>query len=837
MSGSTIKYSEIKSQNICYHCGEEIPPGVVHELRHEMTTESGKKETSTLRFCCNGCLQVFQIIESSGNKGYYSYRTEFAPKPEGNTIDKWPYEVWDLEIEPDENGHKTAIFLIQGIHCASCVWLNEKILNQETGVLSAEVQLATNRATVTWDPKLINMRRIADVIAAIGYLAIPVKKTNEKEARKLSNIMLRRMAVAGFFMGNIMLVSVALYAGYFSFMDQMTKTFFHVVSWLMATPVLFYSAWPFFLNAWHSLKHRVLSMDLLTVTGLSLAYFYSVYVTLSGKGETYFDSLTVVTFAILIGRFIETKYKEKTLTYLENLGSGLPQIIHIRRDGQTVDEQIDTAKQGDIIEVHPGELVPLDALLEMDVAETDESMITGEFRPLLKTRGDVILAGSRCLGSSMVLKVTSTHENSTLSHITKLAEKSLRELPATQKLAEKASEYFILFVLLAGISTFVFWYFFQRGGVELALLHTISLLIVACPCALNLSIPTAFIVALQKAFKRGIILRGGIVLDELYKANVIVLDKTGTITEGKMSINDQKFYIEEKTDLLQLACALEKASGIHHPITRAFAAAYNGTVSTDSVHSLVTIPGRGISGVYNGETFYAGSRIFMEELGIVLEGEQSSDETLVYLSGMRNGKVVVLARFQLADTIRKEAPELMQRLHKKYRIVLLTGDHAQSAAKVASYLGISEYYANQKPEDKKEFIDALENQGLRTVMVGDGINDSIALARSHVGVSFAQAAQISTYSSSMLFLHEDLTLLADALELSVKTRHKIIQNLVLSFLYNILLLPLAFAGKIIPLYGAIFMSLSSIMVVTNSLQLARIWKLNKRIRKPGKIVL
>lgn len=815
----TIKFSQVQQSNSCYHCGEPLVPGSIHELEYSVTSPDGEEKQQTLGFCCNGCKQVFQIIQDSGNSSYYQFRTEFAPRPENDNLEKWPYEIWDLEIQPDEKGYKTADFLIQGIHCASCVWLNEKILSQTPGIIEAEVQLATNRAHVVWDPSQMNMRRIADIVAGIGYLAIPVKKSGEKEARKLSNTMLRRMAVAGFFMGNIMLVSVALYAGYFSAMDKITKNSFHYVSWLMATPVLFYSAWPFFLNAFHSLKQRVLSMDLLTSLGLSLAYFYSVFVTLRGEGEVYFDSVTFVTFAILIGRFIETKYKERTMTYLENLGSGLPQVVHRKKGGEEEDIPLEKAIVGDAIRVHPGELVPLDGVLINQIAEVDESMITGEFRALEKKKGEVLLAGSRCLGETIELEVQSTHEESTLAHITKLAEKSLRDLPRTQQIAEKASEIFILFVLISGIATFLFWQFIQKAGVETALINTVALLIVACPCALNLSIPTAFIVALQKAFSRGILLKGGQVLDELSSITHVVFDKTGTLTQGKMSIVRKSYTGKENPKLFQLACHIEQFSRIHHPITRAFASQSDGSIASDKISEIEHVPGRGLSAVYRGEKYLIGSARFMQELGAEKLEEPTGRETAVYFAREVKNKTEVLAVFFLSDTLRAEAASLIKDLKKNYKVVMLTGDHQDSAHQTAAELGIEDIAAELKPEQKKEYIEDLQKNGNKVLMVGDGINDAIALAQANVGVSFAQAAQISAYSSDMLFLQENLGLIDNAFRIARRTRRKIVENLTMSFFYNILLLPLAFLGKIIPLIGAIFMSLSSIAVVTNSLRL------------------
>lgn len=830
----------------CYHCGETI------EERHTLPSENSTESSSDnqLHFCCRGCVQVYQIITASGNQSYYTYRTEFANRPEEDHTANMPYEVWESEITEDDEGIRTTDFLIQGIHCASCVWLNERILKDMPGVVYASVQLATNRARVSWNTQTTSMREIARAVADIGYTLVPVQKTSEKEARRHSRDMLKRMTVAAFFTGNIMLVSIALYAGYFGFMDKGTKNFFHFVSWLMATPVLVYSAAPFFRNAWGAIKNRFLSMDILTATGISLAYGYSVYVTLSQRGEVFFDSMCMVTAAILTGRFIETRFKERSLFFVENLGHSLPKTVHrlkkadknkanrlpgytqtkkLAEKNDPEESPVENTQIGDILVVYPGEVVPLDGLLLNDKAEVDESMVTGEFRSVEKKRKQRIMAGSRTLAVKLFLMVDSTAEDNTLTAIARLADESLRNMPQTQALAEKVSRWFIGFVLFAGSATFIWWTSISSTpSIEAAVLNTVTLLIAACPCALNLSIPTAFIVAIQRAFNAGIIVKGGQSLEDLAAARTLALDKTGTLTEGEMSIAEylplKKMNKTQVDKMLALAVAIEKEVNVSHPISRAFLKfAETQQLKNKPASGLKEAeyePGLGITMKVGRKTYYLGSK---KPFASIVTGPKDNRKpvTSVYLAEVSDGTYLPLIEFQLIDNLKQETSEVLsdiKKINRSMKHVLITGDSSENARFIGDKLKLDEIYAGATPEEKLRLIEKFKTLG-NTAMIGDGVNDAAALAAADTGISFADAAEISATSSDVLLLGNDLSHLRNMFALAHDTRRKIRQNLIMSFFYNILLLPLAFMGAIIPLVGAAAMSLSSLVVVVNSMRI------------------
>ncbi|MDH5716710.1 MAG: heavy metal translocating P-type ATPase [Spirochaetia bacterium] len=813
----------IKEESRCFHCGDKIPQQKKYFFKEN---NQSLNEKISIHFCCKGCLQVYVLINESGNKNYYEYREEFSPRPDKEKTNKLPYEIWDEEIKPDEKGIKEASFVIQGIHCASCVWLNEKMLKKTKGIIEAEVQLATNRAKIKWNSKIISLRQISKIVAAIGYTALPVKKTEEQEAKSFSNKMLKRMVTAGFFTGNTMLISAALYAGYFSFMEKDIKNFFHYVSWFLATPVLLYSAKPFFQTAYYSLKQKILSMDLLTVSGISLAYFYSIYSTVTEKGEVYFDSVCFVTFAILIGRYIEAIFKERSLFYIENLGKSLPKTARILQNKnlkKPLELPIEKIKIDDIVLVYPEEIVPFDGFLVNPSAEVEESMLTGEFKAIHKKTNDLILAGSKCVGESIRIKVAKKLEDCAIHNISKLAEESLNRMPVIQKLAEKVSRYFIAFVFIGASATFLFWKFIKTGSIDETILHTISLLIAACPCALNLSIPTAYIVASQKAYTHGILMHGGRVLENIAKCDIVAFDKTGTLTEGNMKITKTHVFSNtvSQKKVLEIAYGLQKETQVKHPVSKAFLQKNIKTYL--KFNKTKYTAGRGIRAFQGKTQYFLGSQTYMKTLKISIpQVKHSSTESLVYLAKQENQNKKILAVFFLSDSLRENSYEILNEISKKKELILLTGDQKKPAEQIAKKTGIKTIFAEVNPHEKKEIIESFQKKEKIITMVGDGINDAIALAKADTGISFANAAEISIYSSDILLMGNNLNQLSFLFRLALQTRKKVLQNLSFSFLYNSALLPLAFAGYLIPLIAALAMSASSIIVVLNSLRLYRV---------------
>ena len=826
----------------CYHCGESLARGPVYR---EQSREGENASEDPKSFCCQGCLTAYEIISGSGNESYYRHRETYGARPRQTPEDV--YRLRDTKIEADENGIKNAVFLVEGIHCASCVWLNEKVLGEVEGVLQAEVRLATGRAYLSWDTKRVDLVKLAGAAGKVGYRLIPIDESGETGYRDSSRKLLKEMTVAGFFAGNNMLVAAALYAGYFEGMEIAVKNFLHLVGFGLALPVFFYSARSFFRNALGAFRARVLTMDVPVAIGISLAFFYSVYAAFSERGEVYFDSICFIVFILLIGRFIESRLRLRGMTYLENLRQSTPDTARVIREGEPTLLAAEEIKPGDCLLIESGERTLADGVLLSPLAEVDESILTGEYRPVTKKRGETVLAGARVAGEAIRLRVLSEPGGGTIGEIRRLIEDSLKDESAVGRLAALAGRWFIAFVLLTAGATFMYR---LSGGLEEAVLATVSLLIVACPCALSLAIPTAFSIAIQRAFAGGVLIKKSESLLHLSEVKNIGLDKTGTLSQGRLSLRD--VYISgrlggvHKEAALGLATRLQKMSGVRHPVASAFIRAVGENVEEVTglgepetefkVDEVTYIPGRGIRAVGEEYTYYLGSGAWMESLGVSLAKEYEENFPLaanaetglipVYLLEERQtqdaGSIRILRGiFTLADAPRPEASRTIQDLKKIARVFLLSGDNLNNVKSFANSMGIEEYYGEVSPANKSELVGEKEKTGA-TCMVGDGINDTGALARARCGVSFADAQELSLNSADVLLLGNDLGRLEFLFRLARANRRVLRTNLALAFAYNLALIPLAMGGYIIPLAGAVFMSLSSITVLLCSLTLFRV---------------
>ena len=825
---------ESKVSGGCFHCGDRIDGNAKHENDHE--------------FCCNGCLTAFQIIRDAGHLEYYRYRTDFAPRPrEGSDA---TYAIFEESHPRNAEGTVTAVFLVEGIHCASCVWINELVLRDIPGVVSAEVRLSTGRAYLTWRPAHVPLATIAAATARLGYRLVPLGRTGEPQAELRSRSLLQRMAVAGFFAGNMMLLSVALYAGYFDHMDRPTKNTLHLVAFLFSLPVLLYSAMPILRGGLAAIRLRTPTMDLLTSLGISLAFAYSVHAGLFERGEVFFDSIAFVVFVLLIGRFVEERLRARMLFFVENLAPARTTIAHKKSGSRWQDVEVSDVRPGDLLRVAGGEFVPVDGRLLSETAEVDTAILTGEFQPQAKTKGESIASGARVIGNPIEIQALSDAHSGLLGHITQLADSSMKEEPRFARVAERASRWFIGFVLFAGAGTFAFW--FDRD-IELAVLHTVTLLIAACPCALNLSVPTVYTAALQRAFSSGCLVSGGPLLETLAHVDTIAFDKTGTLTEGKLRIvgvETGKGYAE--LAVLRIAAALQAEAALRHPVAEAFlvrAAALAEAVEQSKgatgggplpasekqdPRNVSYEPGRGLRGTIGENTYLLGSQTFLREEGVLESDLQetaapgghdlpagSAHLKVILAERSPNGPNRIIAEFLLEDRLRPEAADVMKSLRPGRQLLLLSGDSERNAQAVAQQLGLDEVHASLRPEEKTAIIRSFQKSGRTIVMVGDGINDAPSLRAADCGVSFAGASDASIVRADVVLVDADLRRLVGLFRLAGAAQRKVRQNLALSFLYNAALLPLAFLGYVAPVAAAALMALSSISVLTNSLFLRR----------------
>lgn len=810
----------------CYHCGEDLAGS---ELR-----------AGTHAFCCGGCLGAFQIIEAAGRSGYYTHRTKFSPRPDDAADPS--LAVFEAALTPEADGALKATFLVRGIRCASCVWLTELALGDLEGVDDVEVRFATGRAYLRWQPRQVSLSEIAAATAALGYRLVPLEQTGEGGVQRQGRTFLQQMTVAGFFAGNTMLLSVALYAGYFDHIDQATKNLLHLFSFLFCLPVLLYSARPIFRGAWAAVLYRTPTMDVLTALGIALAFFYSVFAWWSQRGEVFFDSITFVVFILLIGRFVEDRLKARMLFFVENLSPALTGVASVYRDDRWQSVATKDVVVGDRLMLGSGEFVPVDGRVLSESAEIETAILTGEFLPRVVPLGQVIVAGSRNIGPPLELLALSDQAGGMLGHITALADSSMREQPRFVRTAERASRWFVAFVLLAGCATFAFWY---GRGVEFAILNTLTLLIAACPCALNLAIPTVYTTALQRAFASGCLLRTGTLLETLARTSTIVFDKTGTLSKGQLRVAGiQTFKNASEQQARDLAVALQSANTVRHPVTEAFLRL--GPVEQCLMAADVEYePGSGLRGSFGGIEYALGSIAFLRDLGFAIPDTVSPEMATAGLSAAGphpganpvDGREVLLPQLQVAlgrttnrgpellavffleDELRPEAVTVLSELRAARRLLLVSGDTSTNANWVGRQLAFDQVLAPCSPAEKARIISRLQREGDTVVMVGDGINDAAALRTSDCGISFAGASDASVVRADVVLIDADLNRLVELFDLAGRARRKVRQNLALSFLYNAALLPLAFSGVIVPIVAAGFMALSSITVLLNSLAL------------------
>ncbi|WP_036067842.1 heavy metal translocating P-type ATPase [Leptospira noguchii] len=801
-------------QKICYHCNTPIMT--------EKEIIYGKLNEEDKPFCCIGCKSLAVLLVENGLTRFYDLRGSEILEPVSyiKSSDQENLEtdsIYHEYVIQSENKICETLITIGKIHCFACVWLNEKALSEQKGVLKTRINFATGRMKLLYDRNQISLNEIFRLIRKIGYepsLYSPFKA--ETKVVSFSKDLFFRMAVAGFAWGNIMLFSISLYAGYFSGIEMEFKRLFHYVSWFFSTPVYLYSGYPFYKGTLESMKRRILSMDVLLFLGVSLAYFYSVYVTLADKGEVYFDSVCTIYFFVLIGKFLESEIRLKAGRKIGELLSVFPEEYTVIQDEKQILVSSDKIEKGDTVLLKNGNRVPVDGVLESEKAHFDESFLTGESKPVSHEKGDFILSGSTCLGSNVSILTTATARNSTLARISLWIENSIQSKPKIQRVTDKISTYFIQIVLGIAILTFIIFGFYYHSW-ESAILNTISVLIVACPCALGLAVPTAYVTSNLLHSKKGILVKHPNSIEILSRADRIYFDKTGTLTLGKLSIKEERIF--NPTDRLRLySILLTMESSSTHPLAVSLKKEIEKKMKQEKESPISMnwkriqeIPGNGIEAItLDGKYKYRiGNRSFVTN-------DQEAIDGKIHL-GMDGN---LLASFSLEDSIRPETQSTIQKLKSKIRFIgILSGDSKSNVESVASFLNIDHFHYELKPEEKLKVIQEKQSLGETVVMVGDGINDSACLAVADLGISMGIASDLSIDKSDIVLLSNKLDSLLSAISISKKTKTIIFQNILISLIYNSFMLPLASFGFMLPVICAGFMTLSSLSVVFNSISL------------------
>jgi len=815
--------TESNSAAACFHCGEPVPSGAKYSILYQNANEPA---------CCIGCQAVGQTIIDSGNADYYRLRTDMPKTAEAALEELKNLKLYDLpevqtsfvKIEGEDGEIREANLILEGIVCAACVWLNERHLHQLPGVLSADINFSTRRARVRWDANRIQLSDILKSIQDIGYLAYPFDAGRQEELfRKERNTAIRRLAIAGLGMMQVMMYAVPEYMAEEGTMTGDIEALMRFASLILTTPVVFYSAWPFFQVAWRDLKLKRAGMDVPVALGVGAAYLASIYGTFIGSEEVYFDAVTMFVFFLLTGRFLEMSARKSSAEAAESLIKLIPAAA-MRLPGfpATREEEMVAAVRlvaGDHVLIGPGESFPADGSVVEGYSSVDESLLTGESLPVVKHVASPIIGGTINLESPLVVRVEKVGADTVLSGIVRLLDRALAEKPRLAQIADRVAAWFVLVLLLVAASVAGIWYFVDASR---AFWITISVLVVSCPCALALATPTALTAALGRLTRLGLLSTRGHALETLAHATDFVFDKTGTLTTGQFSLLDMELVQSDRVDLarvLALTHALEQGST--HPVAAALreAAGVAKGVSIIAADNLSYLPGQGVTGSVEGKRYRLGAPEF---IGVApAAGRFAVGASLVGLADDEG----VLAWFALGDSLRPQAKQLIHDLRSLgVRLHLYSGDRDANVQALARELGIEDAHGGMLPQDKLDAVRKMQQAGAVVAMTGDGVNDAPVLAQAQVSIAVDQGAEAAQAAADMVLLSSEIGRLADGVKLARKTQSVIRQNLGWSVFYNIIAIPAAAMGHVTPWMAGIGMSLSSLLVVLNAMRLSRISK-------------
>ena len=802
---------------VCKHCAGHFEGEAVRDANGD-------------EFCCNGCKNVYAYLNSRGLSEFYSKLKkgeQNLAKPSSKHFDKQSASsMFSKLLRRDENSPFICELevLISGIHCPACIWLNEKALSNLEGVLELNISATTSKARVLFDERKTALEDILNLIIAIGYDPKPFNEVNGAK-NSLSREYYARLIVALACSMNIMWVAIALYSGYFEGLSLGAKKILHFAEFVLASPPVFYTASVFYRSALSALKLRQISMDVNVSLGILSVYFYSVYAMLSGSEQVYFDSACMLVTFIFAGKFLQTKATQKAAQELENISSlFVEQVMSVKNNSRipSISEfkpcDVSEVKSGDFVLLRSGERAMIDGVVLSGEASVDNSSINGESVPVGISKDDALLSGALCAEGSVIYKATSSFQGSFLNKLSKLLSNASFARAEIEELANKISSHFGWAILGLCVASFVFWSVANISAWSGANAFgiAISVLVIACPCALSLATPIATLVAMGTATKRSVVFKDAKVLETLAKCDIIAFDKTGTLSKANLKVlKGQRFLPFDDEALLALASAST------HPISKAVASYILEKTCTLSsfnqgiLENIQNIAGKGITATYKGVKIAGGSAAFIESLGASLSDDTQDSSSEYYF--MYDNKLV--ARFLLDDELRENAKASIKELKKMgLKVLMLSGDKQIVASKVASELGIDESHGELNPEQKALLIKELQKSA-NVVMVGDGINDILALKSANVGIAMGSGASVSVGVSDVVLLRDELGDLVFALRQAKKTFKVIKENLFISLVYNALSIPLAMAGFIIPLFAAISMSFSSLLVVLNSLRL------------------
>ncbi|WP_322795312.1 heavy metal translocating P-type ATPase [Tepidiforma sp.] len=716
---------------------------------------------------------------------------------------------------------KAVTLNVTGMTCASCVRRVERALSRVEGVETASVNFASETARVTLGAP-VPVEALVAAVEKAGYHARPVHEGEQRNPADAARGTLLQLLAASVFAVPAVILAMAMDIAGLHLFDNSTLHGWVVLA--LATPVQFGLGWRFYRGAWASLRQLNPNMDVLVALGTTVAYVYSAWVVAADRHDVhmYFDVSVAVLLFISMGKYFEETSKGAASQAIRALLNAAARTATVIREGQELEVPVESVRVGDIFRVRPGQRIPVDGVVVEGTATVDESMLTGESIPVERSAGDRVYAGTLAQGGSITVEATAVGADSMLQQLARLVEEAQGSKAPIQKLVDQVAAIFVPVVIVIAAAAFLAWGL-AAGDWGKGMIAAVAVLVVACPCALGLATPAAIMVGTGLGAARGVLVRNAEVLQRTRALNVVVLDKTGTITEGRPQVAEVVTFGEwGRRELLRLAAAAESPS--EHPLSRAVVdAAVDEGLAISNASEFESFTARGIQAMVDGRLVQAGNRALFEEFGFDLspiapeiEALEARGQTVVVVAV--DGEVAGL--LGLFDAVKPNARRAVEALHRLgLRVVMLTGDNERAAAAVAEQVGVDEFRAGVRPEDKLAFVRELQAQGLSVAMAGDGINDAPALAQADVGIAMSTGTDVAIEAGDIILLHGDVAKIAEAIALSRATLRTIRQNLLWAFGYNVVAIPIAAAGLLNPLFAGAAMALSSVSVMANSLRL------------------
>lgn len=788
--------SDVKQPLSCYHCAEEIPQG-----SQWYAVAGGRKR----QLCSQRCQETVQWIEKIGLSDYYRLRTGPSQRTTTAAVDQaWASEaVLQQVLKQKAEGFYEVSLLIDGMHCSACTWLIERALLQLGGVSDIQINPITYRALFTIEQEKTSLQDVLHCLQRAGYQPRPLHRDSLEEARKSENRdLLKRLVVAGFGMMQVMTYAFVLYMENFGELPGGTKELFRWLGFLVSTPVVFYSAVPFFSSAFHSLKMRMLNMDVPIAIAIAAVYGSSVFQAVMNQGEVYFESVTMLVFFLLIGRYVEMRARHYSIDNADALVQLTPSFAQkVLANGEVETIAVEQLQPGDKVRVMEGAHIPADGILLSAKTRLDEALLSGEATARTRLKDEAVVAGSLVLDGPIEIKVSKVGGETFLASLVNLSTKAQTQRPKLTRRGERATNHFVLRVLVITSITLAAWLYFDPSQ---ALEATIALLVVACPCALGLAAPATITRALGVLAKKNILVVKPDAFEDLEHISTVIFDKTGTLTEPVVSTDNAD------AKALQFAASLARES--QHPLSRALLLANDQPLL--AVEQVKSVPGMGMQGVIQGRQFRLGQASF----ALAEENRALANDASLVLG--EQGRFV--ASFEADESLRKDADFTVKALQQQgLQCQILSGDSEARVENIARQLAIDTWKSRLLPAEKLAYLQLLHQQKQHVLMIGDGSNDAPVLAGADVSIALTSGAELAQANADVLFCDGQLAHTLYLQKIAQQTRVILQQNQRWAMMYNTLAMPAAALGYIPPWLAAIFMSLSSLFVVLNALRIGR----------------